>query len=74
MIERNIQGRSVHDPTSLPETPFENIRDLQPERNMIYVENPEDGDIEVIHKEIFTCYDCMIDHIKIKYFPRYEVT
>ena len=41
---------------------------------MIYVENPEDGDIEVIREEMFTDYDCMIYHIKIKYFPRYNVT
>ena len=58
----------------MPETPIENIRELRPERNMIYVENPEDGDIEVIREEMFTDYDCMIYYIKIKYFPRYKVT
>ena len=51
-------------PTSLPETPTENIGELPSERNMAYMENPEDGDLEVIHAG----FDQLIHQIRYKIF------
>ena len=44
-------------PTSLPETPTENMGELPTERIMAYMEDPEDDDLEVIHEDRCTGYD-----------------
>ena len=53
-------------PTSLPQTPTENIGELPTERNVAYMEDLGDGDLEVIHEDMFTGFDKMLHHQKKK--------